>query len=252
MKIYLFIVLYAFLIFSLSAQGITKYGQSTTTSTNFVNKNGQIGSSITLSKYGQGITVSLPATISTSAVIAITGSGMISGGNVTNDGGSTVTARGVCWNTAIHPTVSNSKTTNGTGTGAFVSGVSGLAKGTTYYVRSYATNSWGTSYGTELMFTTIQLSIGDSYQGGKVAYILQPGDTGYIEGTTQGLIAALADQSASAPWGGTENNFAGTVESSAIGTGNYNTTTILAWYASESVSTTGIAARICSDLVIPE
>ena len=76
------------------------------------------------------------------------------GGNVTSDGNLDVTARGVCWSTSPNPTISNSKTTDGTGTGSFTSNVTGLAEGTTYYVRAYATNSKGTAYGAEKSFTT--------------------------------------------------------------------------------------------------
>ena len=93
-------------------------------------------------------------TVTTNSVSSITSTSAICGGNVTSDGGATVTARGVCWSTSINPTTSNSKTTNGTGTGSFTSNISGLNPGTTYYVRAYATNSNGTSYGSNASFTT--------------------------------------------------------------------------------------------------
>lgn len=65
-----------------------------------------------------------------------------------------VTARGVCWATTQNPTTADSYTTNGTGTGLFVSNITGLSKTTTYYVRAYATNSVGTSYGAQYTFKT--------------------------------------------------------------------------------------------------
>ena len=77
------------------------------------------------------------------------------GGNVTSDGGATVTGRGVCWSTSPNPTVSNNHTTDGSGTGSFTSGMTGLTPNTTYYVRAYATNSVGTAYGAEASFTTV-------------------------------------------------------------------------------------------------
>ena len=77
------------------------------------------------------------------------------GGNVTNAGGLMVTARGVCWSTMPNPTVSSSHTTDGTGTGEFHSLLLDLAVETTYYVRAYATNLLGTSYGDEIEFTTL-------------------------------------------------------------------------------------------------
>ena len=85
---------------------------------------------------------------------SITATTASSGGTVTSNGGAAVTARGVSWNTAGSPTISDSHTSNGTGTGSFTSSLTNLAPGTTYYVRAYATNSVGTSYSGERTFTT--------------------------------------------------------------------------------------------------
>ncbi|MCK9414523.1 MAG: right-handed parallel beta-helix repeat-containing protein [Prolixibacteraceae bacterium] len=96
--------------------------------------------------------ISIPTLAATNPVTAITQTTATSGGNVT--GGASVTARGVCWSTSPNPTIANSKTTNGTGTGTFTSSITGLTAGTLYYVRAYATNSGGTGYGTQVSFTT--------------------------------------------------------------------------------------------------
>ena len=93
-------------------------------------------------------------TITTTVVSVITATTATSGGNITNDGGASVTARGVCWSTSQTPTTANSKTTNGTGTGSFTSSILGLTPGTTYYVRAYATNSTGTGYGDAVSLTS--------------------------------------------------------------------------------------------------
>lgn len=93
-------------------------------------------------------------TLSTTSVTAITSNSATSGGNVTSSGASTVSARGICWATSLHPTTSNNITTNGSGTGSFASSLSGLTPNTTYYVRAYATNTQGTNYGNEIIFTT--------------------------------------------------------------------------------------------------
>lgn len=95
------------------------------------------------------------ATVTTSNVSSITTNSAICGGNVTNDGGATVTARGVCWSTNQNPTINDSHTNDGTGTGSFTSNITGLSAGTVYYVRAYATNSAGTSYGEQKTFTTL-------------------------------------------------------------------------------------------------
>jgi len=99
------------------------------------------------------------AMVTTVEVINITTTTATSGGNVTNDGGGAITARGVCWDTSPTPTISGSHTTNGSGLGSFSSELTGLSPETVYYVRAYTTNSAGTSYGDELLFSTLQISV---------------------------------------------------------------------------------------------
>jgi uncharacterized protein (TIGR02145 family) len=94
-----------------------------------------------------------------SATSSTTGAG---GGTVTNDGGSAVTARGVCWSTASNPTISHSRTNDGGGTGIFTSTITSLSANTTYHVRAYATNSNGTNYGADIAFTTDPVSVSDN------------------------------------------------------------------------------------------
>jgi len=101
--------------------------------------------------------------LTTTAVTDITQITATSGGSITSDGGATVTARGICWSTGQTPTISDNKTTDGTGAGNFVSNISGLTANTTYYVRAYATNSNGTAYGSAMSFTTQQVSAASSF-----------------------------------------------------------------------------------------
>jgi hypothetical protein len=109
------------------------------------------------------------AAVITTAATAITMTTATSGGNVTTDGGSSVTARGVCWATTANPVISGSHTTDGSGTGIFTSSLTGLTANTTYHVRAYATNSTGTSYGNDLTFTTLcginTLPFSESFSG---------------------------------------------------------------------------------------
>lgn len=103
------------------------------------------------------------AAVTTTAITGITQTAAVSGGNVTSAGSSSVTARGVVWSTAPNPTVAlSTKTSDGTGTGTFTSNITGLTANTTYYVRAYATNSSGTSYGNEISFTTQTASGGST------------------------------------------------------------------------------------------
>ena len=96
----------------------------------------------------------LLATLTTTAASSVTYTSAVSGGNITDDGGANVTARGVCWSTTANPTTSDDVTSNGTGTGSFTSNLTDLTPGTTYYVRAFATNSAGTAYGNQVSFTT--------------------------------------------------------------------------------------------------
>ena len=93
--------------------------------------------------------------LSTSSVINIAATTATAGGFVTSDGGAEVTVRGICWGTNPDPAISDSKTSDGTGKGQFVSSLTSLTAGTTYHVRAYATNSVGTSYGADVSFTTL-------------------------------------------------------------------------------------------------
>lgn len=105
------------------------------------------------------ITPILGASIITKSPSNITFNSAVSGGNITSDGGSPVTARGVCWSTNSSPTIANNKTTDGSGSGSFTSSLTGLTANTTYYVRAYATNSQGTAYGGQLYFSTTASSL---------------------------------------------------------------------------------------------
>ena len=95
----------------------------------------------------------LPA-ITTTAASSITNNSAVSGGNITSDGGASITKRGVCWSTAHNPTVADDRTFDSLGIGAFTSNLTGLTPLTTYYVRAYAINSGGITYGNEVTFTT--------------------------------------------------------------------------------------------------
>jgi len=79
-----------------------------------------------------------------------------SGGTISSDGGNAITAKGVVWSTSTGPTVAlSTKTNDGTGVGAFTSTLTGLTLNTVYYIRAYATNSVGTSYGPEVSIAFI-------------------------------------------------------------------------------------------------
>ena len=91
-------------------------------------------------------------TVTTTPATNVTETSATTGGNVTGNGGDTIIARGVCYSTSQNPTVSNDTTLNGTGTGTFISSITGLSPDVTYYVRAYAINNIGTAYGNEINF----------------------------------------------------------------------------------------------------
>jgi len=107
---------------------------------------------------GDSIEVVIPPTIGTLTTYEatdITINSVKSGGNITADGGSPINARGVVWDVHPNPTISlNSKTIEGTGTGSFDSTIIDLESNTTYYLRAYATNLYGTAYGNQITFST--------------------------------------------------------------------------------------------------
>jgi hypothetical protein len=191
-------------------------------------------------------------TITTVAAGSINATTASSGGTISNNCGGTVTASGVCWSTTTGPIATGNHTSDGATSGSFTSSITGLTLGATYYVRAYATNDSGTAYGDEVSFTTatpVLPSVGQSYQGGVLAYVLVSGDPGYSASVQHGLIAAPSDQStgSSAEWGCYGTTISGAV-GTAIGTGKQNTIDIMA--AETGCATAGIAARLCGDLVL--
>jgi len=93
-------------------------------------------------------------TISTSKIIDITETSAVSGGNVTDEGSGPVLSRGICWNTIPNPTIDNSKTSDGIGPGTFTSNLTNLSINTPYYLKAYAINRIGISYGNEISCAT--------------------------------------------------------------------------------------------------
>jgi uncharacterized protein (TIGR02145 family) len=106
--------------------------------------------------YGNGvmITTQPPALLTTTVISGSTSISALSGGTITNDFGSPITSRGVCWSLAPNPTISDNITSDGSGSGIYISELSGLTPLTTYYVRAYTSSAFGVAYGNETVFTT--------------------------------------------------------------------------------------------------
>lgn len=173
-------------------------------------------------------------------------------GKVTDQGGSAVTERGICWSTSPSPTTSGSHANSGTGTGEYTVSISNLTPGTKYYVRAYATNSQGTTYGEQKDFTT--------------AATLPTVVTGDISGTTaHGEVTdaggAIVTERGIC-WGTSHNpTTAGTHGSSGTGTGSFSveltdlapgTTYYVRAYATNSAGTAyGSEKTLTTDANLP-
>ena len=94
--------------------------------------------------------------VKTHSVTEITATAALGGGEVVEDGGADVIARGICWSTVENPTIADGHSNAGAGLGSFTSTMTELLSNTTYYVRAYATNSEGTSYGGQVSFMTLE------------------------------------------------------------------------------------------------
>lgn len=185
-----------------------------------------------------GVTV---PTVSTTAISAITNTSFSSGGTVSATGGAPILTQGICYSAHTNTTLADGGVISGSTSSPFVNSVGMLTPGTTHYVRAYATNVAGTAYGNEVSFKT-NLAVGDVYGGGKVAYILVPGDVGYDANTPHGLI--YSGVTSGLPWGckGTGINGA---DGTGYGSGNQNTIDIV-----NGCSTASIAARYCYDFSV--
>lgn len=110
--------------------------------------------------YSSDLTFATPGStpvLTTAAVTSVTGVSAVSGGNITFDGGAAVTARGVCVGANLNPSLSDIVVNSGSGTGVFTTNINGLTPSTTYHVRAFATNSYGTAYGNDIPFATVSL-----------------------------------------------------------------------------------------------
>jgi len=109
--------------------------------------------------YGQPVsftTSGSTAVVTTKQPTSVLTTTAVGQGSIDNLGGTAVTAFGVCWSTSANPTTGDSHTDEGAGVvGDFYTAITGLTAGTLYHVRAYATNTSGTSYGSDLTFTTI-------------------------------------------------------------------------------------------------
>ena len=161
------------------------------------------------------------------------------GGNVLASGTGSILARGVCYSTSANPNIASSLTQQTTGSGAYNEFVTNLQPNTTYYLRAFATNSLGTSYGNQVVFKTKKVNVvGDTLGGGIIAYILAPGDQGYVMGEQHGLIALPWDYFNNTLSWSSCSSISSVVTATFIGSGALNTA--LAFNACSTSTTSGV------------
>ena len=100
-----------------------------------------------------------PPAVTTNEVTSISYTSAACGGDVPFSGGAAVSAKGLCYGLTEHPTINDNVIPGGAGVGSFIGNLTGLIANTTYYVRAYATNSVGTNYGEERVFSTLSYAI---------------------------------------------------------------------------------------------
>lgn len=156
-------------------------------------------------------------------------------GSLIENGGDNILELGLCYGTSTLPTLENTKVTANNGESLFSLKMDNLTPGTVYFVRSFATNSVGTSYGNEVSFTTLEgaLQLGYFFEGGIIFYLDETGE--------HGLVCTTEDQP-SVEWGCRNQLISGT--NAEIGSGQQNTNNILA-----QCNSTISAARVCADLI---
>jgi uncharacterized protein (TIGR02145 family) len=162
---------------------LTKNGRISTTNLNYVNRTGGLSRKKGLNRKGEIVIASSSAEINTISVTNLASTSATVSTIVVTNGGSSITARGFCWNTSTNPTIENSKTSE-TGTlGNLTSNISGLSSGTTYYVRAYTTNSSGTTYGNEVSFDTPVVFVASTTIGTQIWMTNNLDVTTYRDGT---------------------------------------------------------------------
>ena len=229
---------------SIAVCGVTADGRmrAITSPTTLVSHEGGVNFGTGVSELGTtvnatGISTTLGTIGATTAVV----SGVISSTNART------TSIGVIYSTDSNfGTYSTSSTQSNVAAGTHAITLTSLSSLTNYYAKAFITNKAGTSYGSVVSFTTTSppKAVGDVYQGGRIFYIFQSNDPGYVANETHGLIAATVDQSSGIRWNNGSNITTGAT-GTAIGTGLSNTNTIITIQGAGSY-----AAKICADYTV--
>lgn len=167
----------------------------------------------------------------------------ISGGQIISTGGEQIIEAGICWSKTPQPTTGSSIQVRSTSTDSFQCNLRNLSPGQAYYVRAYAVTASGTWYGPQRTLATDKLIFGNMMKGGRLFYVLQAGDPGFVIGEFHGLVLHVISSNTTITWRNSKDTLIGAVDTSMF-TGQLNTAKI--------VNTLGegtYAAKVCYDLV---
>jgi FlaG/FlaF family flagellin (archaellin) len=188
MKKVLFFLILASATFNSLAQAVNKYGNIVTDVRFFMDRYGVEGNLTAVDRYGSPVVI---ADLSTTPISGIGSTTATSGGYVFRFAASVVSSRGICWSTSPLPTTANSVILNVDATETYTSEMTGLIAGTTYYVRAFAVDIDGTTYGNTLTFTTLDsanLSLPNLGLAGSFGILSKSGITNVYKSTITGNV----------------------------------------------------------------
>lgn len=167
----------------------------------------------------------------------------ISGGKINNPSGEQIIEAGICWSKTPQPSINDFKQVRSSNIDSFTCVLRNLEPEQAYYVRAYATTSSGTSYSQQITFATDKLEFGAFMRGGRLFYVMQPGDPYYVQGEFHGLVLHEFSSNTFLPWRNTVDTFITGLDTNLF-SGPYNTERIISFLGEGDY-----AAKACYDLV---
>jgi hypothetical protein len=181
----------------------------------------------------------VPPTISTKSITSVNPTSFTTGMIILDDGGDSILAAGICYSTVPNPTILDQVFANSDLSTDFDCTISGLLPSTTYYVRAFASNSSGTSYGQQVEVITTNYQVGTVGPGGGIIFYDKGVYSAGLYSPEWRYMEILPFDIANSQWGCTGVSIGGYGTYSIVGAAFINTTSIF------NYCTSNPAARIC-------